>query len=266
MQQSNAYIVFYTIVFCAILGGLLAFVSLTLKEEQDRQVELDTRKQILGAVIDTKGMTKEQLSSIYEKRIKAIVVDSKGEVLPDDPKTISVLAEYKLNNPEKMRLPVYKFMSESNPDEVEAFIIPMYGRGLWDLIWGYLALDKDLNTIKGVVMDHKGETPGLGARIASAEVQNRYKQKKILDASNNVVGVIMLKGENKEGRVLNEHEVDGMSGATITGNGVNEMLLKYAKLYESYFNNERSKITVPQPTTPKPLNSDSVSVSSLSFR
>ncbi len=255
MQQSNFYIIAYTVIFCSVLATALATVAEALKSKQNEQVELDTRKQILGAVIPVKGVPKEELSKKNEKRIKAIVVNSKGEVLPDDPKQVNVLAEYKSGDKDNMRLPVYKFMREDNPQEVEAIIVPMYGRGLWDLIWGYMALDKDLNTIKGIVFDHKGETPGLGARISTEEIQRRYKEnKKLLDASNQVVGIRMLKGEGQE-RTLSAHEVDGMSGATITGNGVNEMILNYANLYNAFFNEERKAADKP---IQDPIVSDSV--------
>jgi Na+-transporting NADH:ubiquinone oxidoreductase subunit C len=264
VQQSNFYIVAYTVVFCSILATALATVAEALKSKQDEQVELDTRKQILGAVMSVKGVPKEELSKIYDKRIQAIVVNSKGEVLPDDPKKVNVLVEYKSGNKDDMRLPVYKFLSENDPNKVEAIIVPMYGRGLWDLIWGYMALDEDLNTIKGIVFDHKGETPGLGARISTEEVQKRYKEgKKLFDNSFQLVGVQMLKGEGKD-RTLSAHEVDGMSGATITGNGVNEMLLNYAGLYNAYFSEERR--AKQQPKQEPTVSDSTMDVSFVPFK
>ena len=108
----------------------------------------------------------------------------------------------------------------------------MFGNGLWDWISAYVALEKDLNTVLGVSFDHKIETPGLGARISSNEIQDRYKKKKIFDDANNFISVTMLKGENNQG--INAHQVDGMSGATITGNGVNKMFFHYFKCYSSF--------------------------------
>ena len=84
----------------------------------------------------------------------------------------------------------------------------------------------------GISFDHKIETPGLGARIASNEIQDRYKKKKIFDDTGDFISITMLKGENNKG--INVHQVDGMSGATITGNGVNKMIFHYLECYSSF--------------------------------
>ena len=76
-------------------------------------------------------------------------------------------------------LPVYVVGKKDNPSEVESFVLPTYGNGLWDNIWAYVAIDGDAETIEGIVFDHKGETPGLGARITDAEVQERFVGKKL---------------------------------------------------------------------------------------
>ena len=113
----------------------------------------------------------------------------------------------------------------------------MVAAGLWDWISGYIALESDLNTVKGIAFDHKQETPGLGARITTSEVQERYKGKEIFDGSE-LVSVSMVKGEGNPG--LSSHQVDGMSGATITGKGVNQMLEHYLECYTSYFEKIKS--------------------------
>ena len=92
-----------------------------------------------------------------------------------------------------------------------------------------------MKTVKGAVFDHKGETPGLGARIADSDIENRYKGKTIYDADGNLTSVEMIKGEgNIDPGSLEGYKVDGMSGATITGRGVNDMLKNYFTLYENY--------------------------------
>ena len=112
-------------------------------------------------------------------------------------------------------------MYSDDGSSIDFYIFPMFGNGLWDWISGFIALDKDLNQIVGVAFDHKAETPGLGARISSAEIQDRYKGKKIFNELGDLVSIKMLKKENNE--LLTFHEVDGMSGATITANGLNDM-------------------------------------------
>ena len=92
-----------------------------------------------------------------------------------------------------------------------------------------------MKTVKGAVFDHRGETPGLGARIADSEVENRYKGKAIYNTQGELASIAMIKGEgNVEPGSLTEHEVDGLSGATITARGVNAMLENYFALYENY--------------------------------
>ena len=116
----------------------------------------------------------------------------------------------------------YEFKNESDSTKIDYVVLPVYGFGLWNDIWGFVALESDMNTIRGVKFDHKGETPGLGARIASdEEVQARYKGKSIYEDSK-LVSVTMMKGEGND-YGSDPHKVDGMSGATLTAKGVNNM-------------------------------------------
>ncbi|MDH5608527.1 MAG: FMN-binding protein, partial [Cyclobacteriaceae bacterium] len=111
--------------------------------------------------------------------------------------------------------------------------------GLWDWISGFIAVDKDLNTVRGIAFDHKGETPGLGARITDEKVQARYVGKKIFDESGNVISITMVKGEGNTN--LTDHQVDGMSGATLTAKGVNKMLAEYLGCYSAYLSKIKSE-------------------------
>lgn len=235
MQQSNGYIIGFAAVMTLVLGGLLSFAAVQLKPLQVKEAALDKKKQILGAVMSTEGISKEELADIYEKRIQSINVSKQGDELNTDiaPEDVVVGKEFK--KPEDKRVyPVFKYMAEGSADKVEAYILPVYGNGLWDNIWGFIAVSNDKNTVLGAVFDHKGETPGLGARITDADIQQRYKGKKIYDASGALKSITMLKGENHPESDLNDYSVDGMSGATITGNGVTDMLTNYFGLYEGY--------------------------------
>jgi Na+-transporting NADH:ubiquinone oxidoreductase subunit C len=219
-----------------IVGGLLSFAAVGLKPAQEKQIELDTKGQILGAVMDLQPG--DDVLAIYADRITSEVVDINGNPVETNRKGESLLAEkvdiakeYKLP-PEERFYPVYKYMSKENPEEVEAYIFPVYGNGLWDKIWGYIALDANFKTIKGVSFDHKAETPGLGARIASDEVQQRFVGKEIYDDQGNLISVEMVKGEGHGS--LDAHHVDGLAGATMTAKGVNNMLRSYLESYQSY--------------------------------
>lgn len=250
MRQSNLYVILFTAVMTIVVGGVLSFTSQVLAPAQKRSVELDTKSQILSSVMDRQELDKmipEEILAMYDKRINSLVVDINGNEVEKDEDGNPIVAEqvdiqknYK-KKPENRLYPVFKYMSADNPDEVQAYILPLYGAGLWDKIWGFVALESDLKTIVGTSFAHKAETPGLGARISTPEIQQRFVGKKIYDDQGNLVSVKMVKGEGNED--LTEHEVDGMSGATITGKGLNNMLENYLNYYQSYFNKLKNETT-----------------------
>ena len=221
-----------------VIGGILSFTSQVLAPAQKKSIELDTKQSILSAVMQLKKG--DDALEIYTKRIKSLVVDIDGNPIEKNKKgnpikaeDVNILKNYKQAAGSR-EYPVYKYMSETNPDEIVAYILPLYGAGLWNAIYGYVALEKDLNTIKGVSFGHVGETPGLGARISSTEIQERYKGKTIFDEDGNLISVTMLKGEKKDPSLFGTHEVDGMSGSTLTAKGLNAMVKDYLGCYESF--------------------------------
>jgi Na+-transporting NADH:ubiquinone oxidoreductase subunit C len=234
VQQSNFYILAYTAGLTIICGLLLSVTATGLKPRQQENIALEQKKNILASVMTLKET--DNVKEIYEKRVKSYVVDFEGEV-KEGVKAESVVVADEYKKPKEERLyPVYEIISENNPGKAEFYVFPVYGFGLWDNIWGYVALQEDMNTIKGVKFEHKGETPGLGARIATEEIQARYSGKKIFNGSE-VASVVMQKGEGQD-YSNNPHQVDGMSGATITGKGLNKMLLEY---FGGYYNFIKSK-------------------------
>ncbi|GAB3010728.1 Na(+)-translocating NADH-quinone reductase subunit C [Cyclobacterium sediminis] len=241
MQQSNAYIITFSVILTVVLGLLLSGTSELLKPIQKKAEELDTKKQILGAVIPAEQiaeMKPEEVNEFYASRISSKVVNLNGEEVEEQDgvavsaETVDVGKNYK-KAPEDRLYPVFIFLDEGSEDTALAYILPVYGSGLWDSIWGYVALKTDMDTIEGVTLSHAGETPGLGARITSVEVQQRYKDKTIYNEGGELVSVYMQKGEGKD-YSGEPHKVDGMSGATITADGVNNMLKNYLQHYQSY--------------------------------
>jgi len=238
VRQSNAYIIIFSTITTVLVGGLLATASQVLKPAQERSMELDTKRQILGAVMQLKPG--DDVLKIFDDRISSLIVNYKGEEIVRTSNTGDTILAEDLNlgrefkaAPEERAFPVFIFHKEGS-DEVEAYIFPVYGRGLWDNIWGYIALETDLKTIKGARFDHAGETPGLGARITEGEIQNRFIGKKMYDNAGQFVSVRMLKGERNPSDKLDEHHVDGLSGATLTTKGVNEMIQNYFGYYDAY--------------------------------
>jgi len=222
---------------CAVL---LSLTNEALKDKQAANVAFEKRQFILTTFMGAEAigaMKPEEVNKVYDEKVKSSVVDFNGKVLDMQPDDLELVKEYKKPIEERL-LPVYTI---TGSEGLEYVVLPTYGFGLWDNIWGYVALEKDMNTIKGIVFDHKGETPGLGARITTDEIQTRYEGKTIRDESGELVSVTMMKGENGGGEKSvsafegKPHKVDGMSGATLTGNGINDMLSDYFKAYNTYF-------------------------------
>ena len=223
------------------LGSLLSFTRMQLGPIQKKQVEIDTKKKILGAVMDISSLSPEEVLELYNEKMNSIVIDIEGEeVLQNDgskyvAEEVNIRKNYKIL-PNQRKYPVFMFSSDGN--KVDYYIFPMFGNGLWDWISGFVALDENLNTVVGVAFDHKAETPGLGARISSDEIQNRYKGKMIYNQVDELVSVKMLKSESNKD--LDSHQVDGMSGATITAYGLNDMIYHYFECYDPYISKIKS--------------------------
>jgi Na+-transporting NADH:ubiquinone oxidoreductase subunit C len=240
-KSSNAYILGFVIAMAVLSATLLAFVSESLRPKQNANIALEKKKFILTTYMGNDKVSElsdEEINTKYDDNVVARVVNFGGEVLEGiTDKEIVAAVEYK-KSPENRSLPIYEIYNESK--QLEYVVLPLYGFGLWDNIWGYVALENDLSTIKGVVFDHKGETPGLGARITEQQIKDRYVGKKILDEQGRLVSVVMQKGEKGGGArsieafASNPHSVDGMSGATITANGLNNMFKDYLNNYQNY--------------------------------
>ncbi len=239
MRQSNGYIIMYATILTVVCGVLLAVASEGLKPRQQANIELEQKRSILSTVFTLeKGA---DVAGIYEKRVKSYVVKADGSVVEGKKaEDIAIVDEYKKPVDQRL-LPVYEIASETDPSKAEFYVLPVYGYGLWNNIWGFVSLKEDLNTINGVRYEHAGETPGLGARIATEEVQQRYVGKQIFDNAK-IVSVQMMKGEGNDFSD-NPHKVDGMSGATITAKGLNNMLLDYLKGYENFLKSKRNQTT-----------------------
>lgn len=218
--NSNTYTIIYASVMVVIVAFLLAFVSSALKSKQDKNIELDTKKQILSAlnVRDIKDADAE-----YNKIIKADMLLNQDGSLSENAQgfTTAFEKEAKENN----RLHV--FVADVNGEK--KYVVPVYGVGLWGAIWGYVALNADKNTIYGTYFSHASETPGLGAEIATDHFQSEFKDKKVMNNDKVALSVV------KNGHVTDAaHEVDGISGGTITSNGVDAMLKACLESYNSF--------------------------------
>jgi Na+-transporting NADH:ubiquinone oxidoreductase subunit C len=214
---------------------LLAFVSEGLKDKQKAAILVEKQKFILKAGLGATsldGLSGPEITDLYNKVVKVETINSKGASVDADEAKLSIFKEYK-KSPSERVLPVYVVGKKENPAEVESYVLPTYGNGLWDNVWAYVAIDGDAVTIEGIVFDHKGETPGLGARITDTEIQQRFVGKKLAYEASSINAPDFQKGEGNN-YDNDPQKVDGMSGATITGTGVNAMLDAYMTLYQPY--------------------------------
>ncbi len=236
MQHSNAYIIIYTLVLTVVCGVALALAALGLKPAQDKNVEMEKKQNILQTVMEIKD--REEAVKIYDSgRVKAYVVDANGKIVEGKKaEDTDVASEYKKPAKERV-LPVYEILT-ADKSKSEFYVLPLYGFGLWNNIWGYVSIKGDLNTVNGIKLAHAGETPGLGARITEDAIQKRYAGKQIFDEKGVLASIVMQKGEGNN-YDTDKHKVDGMSGATITGKGVNNMLKDYFGCYEKFLQSKK---------------------------
>lgn len=240
MRQSNLYIVLYAAAITIVCGGALAIASQSLKPLQDANIELERKKNILATVMELKEG--DDVVKLYASRVKESVIDYQGNVKVGMKASQVIIAEqYKLK-PEERLLPIYEFRNQTDSTKIENAVMPVYGYGLWNNIWGFVALQSDLNTVQGVKFEHAGETPGLGARITSDDIQVRYKGKKVFDGDK-IMSVQMQKGEGMD-YSSDLHKVDGMSGATLTAKGVNNMLTDYFSCYKNYLKKNQQNLSL----------------------
>ena len=223
--NSNVYTIVYASVMVIIAAFLLAFVASVLKSPQEANIANDKRGQILSSlnIRNVNDVTDE-----YNKVIlHDLILDANGQVIKEDGGFQVESKDITAKNPADKKLPLY--VAKVNNDTI--YVVPLYGRGLWGGISGYLALKKDFDTVFGSYFTHESETAGLGARIVEEEFQEKFIGRKAFSDSTfqKVALVLSKKIENPE------HEVDAITGATLTSNGVSEMFQTSLLPYQKFF-------------------------------
>ena len=221
--NSNAYIIIYSVVMVVIVAVLLSVTSLSLQGRQKENMLNEKKQQIV------KALGEDPATSAYADVVaEAAMLDKNGNKIEgkNDADIFNALGDLTASFAAG-EFPIFKAANG-------CVVIPVYGAGLWGPVWGYIALEPDMNTVKGIVMDHAGETPGLGAEITTANVQNSFKGKTIFEGAD-FVSVTMRKGG-----ATNNHEVDAISGGTKTCDGVNAMIKTGIEGYLPYINANKS--------------------------
>lgn len=238
-KNSNAYTFIFAIVLVVVVAAALAFTATSLSEKQ----EINHRAEKMQAILHTVGIDYAEIDGkqvflsreLAEDSYKKYIV---GELaLRTDGSVDEAVDAFDVDLADEVRKPADKQIYPLYIAEVEGekfYIIPLRGFGLWDAIWGYMAVKEDVNTVKGIIFDHKGETAGLGAEITKAWFQDSFKDEKILDENGNMVGVSVVKGYSG-GNSKDDHAVDAISGSTLTSNGVTNMIHERLQHYVPYF-------------------------------
>lgn len=237
MNRSNLYIFVYASVMVIVVAAILSLAATGLKPFQEKNEEIAKKLDILRSVghgleaseADSKN---DYVEAEYEKYITdSYVVNSDGTQIEGDALTVDLHKE-NAKAVDERNLPVFVCTQDNGRQN---FIFPVRGKGLWGPIWGYVALNEDLVSIYGVIFDHKGETPGLGAEINTPPFQDQFVDKKIFNTSGEFTSIQV----NKIGVPKTDSSVDAISGGTITSKGLEAMLYDCLIVYQSFINKQK---------------------------
>ena len=237
--DSNAYTILFAIAMVLVVGSLLAFTASSLKGKIDANKRIEKQQNILYAM----GVNENDESSVsfistdkvadeFSKYIKKQLVIEGTKVTEDNKAYLINVKKQQTNAKEGITRKLPLFVGEKEGKTF--YIAPIRGKGLWDAIWGYIALDKNM-VVQGVFFDHKGETPGLGANIKQRFFMDDFTGENLM--SNSVFKGITVSKSNNDPKNIdkNDNEVDAIAGATITGDGVAAMFKAELSQYVPYF-------------------------------
>jgi Na+-transporting NADH:ubiquinone oxidoreductase subunit C len=178
-KNSSGFTFLFSSVMVVVVAVLLAVAAIMLSPYQARNIRIEKMQNILssiGVVTDAKEAEK-----LFDKYIKEqVVLNNKGKKVTNNISAFDIdlkkeIDKLKAGGADKQLFPLFVF----NKDGKLYYVIPVRGKGLWGPIWGYMALEEDMNTVYGASFGHKGETPGLGAEISTAEFQKQFVGEKI---------------------------------------------------------------------------------------
>lgn len=236
-RESNSYTILYAAVMVVVVAIALAFTSQVLKAPQEENYKIDKMEQILRSV-HQQAASKKEVPQLYKTVIKEeLLITESGEVVKSfEGEDIAHNEAFYMNTANQFKelskgadlaFPLYK----AEVDGKQLFILPLNGAGLWNVIWGYMAIEADGTTVYGSDFGHAGETPGLGAEIATENFSKRFIGKHIANAQGEVLGIAVV----KNGKSPDQREfVDAITGGTLTSNGVDAMLSSCLKPYQAY--------------------------------
>ena len=244
--EKNSYTVIFATVMVIVVGTVLAFLASSLSDKIKENERLEKQQNILYAmgINQNEGegsvsfIPTEEVAVEFSKYIKEQLIIEGDKITKDDQAYLIDLKKQATaaKNGETRKLPLFV----GDKDGSKFYIIPMRGKGLWDAIWGFVALD-DKMVVQGVYFDHAAETPGLGANIKQRYFMDDFSGESIL-AGSKYAGIGVAKGNNDPlNQIKDDNEVDALAGATITGNGVSAMISESVNMYKDYLETIRVK-------------------------
>jgi len=230
-KNSNGYTFAFSAIMVVVVGAALSLAAMGLKPFQKENVKREKMQNILASIqVET---SRDDAAVNFDKYVvEQVTLNQSGEVTEGITAfDVDIKKQYrqlkaKAIGEDAMRYPLFK----CEKDGETYYVVPLVGTGLWGPIWGFVALQSDLNTIYGASLDHKTETPGLGAEINTQNFLKQFPGDKVY--KDGEVAISVFKGG---GGANSEYGVDGITGGTITSKGVEEMLQRTLAVYQPYF-------------------------------
>lgn len=234
--SSTRYTFVFAVIVCVVSAVMLSVFSEGLRPQKELNEELDVKKNILKAVVLKEPIAPKmkgaEILNVYNGKIEEIVIDKEGNVVAG--KTPKQLTEK-----DKDLYPLYIYKEDGR---VMAYAFPVVGQGLWSTLYGYLAVEADATTIRGVTFYKHGETPGLGGEIEKEWFQNNFKGKTVYSVKEHkLTPTVVVKGKAADvvGKDELGYHVDGITAATLTGKGVTELMARWITVYDAYLSKLR---------------------------
>ncbi|MCA0151831.1 Na(+)-translocating NADH-quinone reductase subunit C [Winogradskyella vincentii] len=238
--DSNIYTVLFAIGMVIVVGALLAFTASSLKERITENKRLEKQQNILYAMGVNENsensasfVSTDKAPELFKEYIKQQLVITNGNDIKEDDNAYLIDVKKEQDKAKKggvRQLPLFVGVKDGK----SYYIAPIRGKGLWDAIWAYVAMDENM-VIQGAYFDHKGETPGLGANIKERFFMDDFIGEHLM-TSGEFKGVTVSKSNaDPTNKDKTDHEVDAIAGATITGDGVAAMIKKDLALYVPFF-------------------------------
>jgi len=215
-------------ILCIVCSVLVSTFAVKLRPLQIKNQELDVKKNILSAAgLLKEGLSASEIEEGYSNNIEELLVDfetgqrASGDIKSFDMNAASKITDMSIEIPKGIdkaglgrRSKKAKIYLIKKDQLIEGVILPISSKGLWSTMLGFLALEKDLKTVKGFAYYSHGETPGLGGEVDNPKWKKQWVGKQVYDASQSPKVRLAKNGAS------NEYEVDALSGATITSQGI----------------------------------------------